>query len=136
MGQKFLKSPGQKNSRNQINQFDGNLFLTKFHFLQIQNCPKINFWAGKKFKTAKNAISQKLFLIYLISRVFCCLDFFKFSGPLCVVEKIYNYFSRNLQCKQITQPFYANKFSQLFFKSDSTYVYVFSSISGVARNAC
>ena len=45
------------------------IFLTKFHFLQFQKWPKINFWTGKKFKTAKNAISRKK-LIYLISRVF------------------------------------------------------------------
>ena len=56
-------------------------FLTKFHFLPFQKWPKINFWTGKKFKTAKNVISRKMFLIYLISRVFC-LDFFKVSGLL------------------------------------------------------
>ena len=31
------------------------IFLTKFLFLQFQKWPKINFWTGKKFKTAKNA---------------------------------------------------------------------------------
>ena len=36
-----------------------NFVLTKFHFLPFQNWPKINFWTGKKFKTAKNAISRK-----------------------------------------------------------------------------
>ena len=30
--------------------------MTKFHFLQFQKWPKSNFWTGKKFKTAKNAI--------------------------------------------------------------------------------
>ena len=39
------------------------IFLTKFHFLQFQKWPKINFWTGKKFKTAKNAISRKLIYI-------------------------------------------------------------------------
>ena len=34
-------------------------FLTKIHFLQFQKWPKINFCTGKKFKTAKNAISRK-----------------------------------------------------------------------------
>ena len=34
-------------------------FLAKFHFFQFQKWPKINFWTGKKFKTAKNAISRK-----------------------------------------------------------------------------
>ena len=58
----------------------GQKLLAKFHFLQFQKWPKINFWIGKKFETAKNAISRKK-MIYLISRVFC-LNFFKFSGPL------------------------------------------------------
>ena len=34
-------------------------FPPKFNFLLFQKWPKINFWTGKKFKTAKNAISQK-----------------------------------------------------------------------------
>ena len=33
--------------------------MTKFHFLPFQKWPKINFWTGKNFKTAKNAISRK-----------------------------------------------------------------------------
>ena len=48
------KSRAKKNSWNKINQFH-EIFLTKFHFLQFQKWPKINFWTGKKFKTAKNA---------------------------------------------------------------------------------
>ena len=56
-------------------------FLAKFNFLLFQNWPKINFSTGKKFKTAKNAIWRNKILIYLISRVFFYLDFFKFSGP-------------------------------------------------------
>ena len=32
--------------------------LTKIHYLPFQKWPKINFWTGKKFKTAKNAISR------------------------------------------------------------------------------
>ena len=36
-------------------------FLAKFYFLPFQKWLKINFWAGKKFKTAKNAISRKKF---------------------------------------------------------------------------
>ena len=47
-----------------------NFFLAKFHFLKFQKWPKINFCTGKKFKTAKNVISRKKFLIYLISRIF------------------------------------------------------------------
>ena len=33
-------------------------FLAKYHFLQCQKWPNINFWTGKKFKTAGNAISR------------------------------------------------------------------------------
>ena len=60
----------KKNSWSQINQFHEKKSLANFHFLQFQKWPKINFWTWKKFKTAKNAISRKSFLIYLISRVF------------------------------------------------------------------
>ena len=65
VGQKILKNPGQKNSWTQINQF---------HFLQFQKWPKINFWTGKKFKTAKNAISHKKNFFYLFdfTRFFSC----------------------------------------------------------------
>ena len=36
VGQKILKSPGQKNLWNQINQFHEKIFLSKIHFLQFQ----------------------------------------------------------------------------------------------------
>ena len=52
--------------------------LTKFHFLQFQKWPKIDFWTGK---TAKNAISRKK-IWFIWFHEFFCLDFFKFSGPL------------------------------------------------------
>ena len=65
VGQKILKSPGQKKPPEIKNQFH-EFFLTKFHFLQFQ---KLIFELVEKFKTAKNAFSQKK-LIYLISRVF------------------------------------------------------------------
>ena len=58
--------------------------MTKFHFLQFQKWSKINFWTGKKFKTARNAISRRRKKIYLISRVFFCLDFFKIIWPTAV----------------------------------------------------
>ena len=55
-------------------------FLAKFHFLQFQKWPKINFWTGKIFKTAKNAIlRKKIWLVWF--HEFFCLDFFTFSGP-------------------------------------------------------
>ena len=64
-----------KNSWNQINQFH-EFFLTKFHFLQFQKWPKINFWTREKFKTAKNT---NWFIWF---HEFFCLDFFKYSGVL------------------------------------------------------
>ena len=45
-------------------------FSATVHFLPFQKWPKINFWTGKKFKTAKMQFSRKIFLIYLISLVF------------------------------------------------------------------
>ena len=58
-----------------MNQFHD--LLTKFHFLKFHK-----FLNWEKFKTAKDAILHKDIWIYLISRVFFCLDFFKFSGTL------------------------------------------------------
>ena len=43
------------------------IFSSKFHFLQFQKWPKINFWTGK---TAKNAISRK--------KIFDLFDFTSF----------------------------------------------------------
>ena len=77
VGQKKLKKSRQKISWNQINQFHEKCF-DQIPFFLFQKWSKINFWTGKKFKTAKNAISRKK----MISRVFF-LDFFKFSGSLC-----------------------------------------------------
>ena len=46
-------------------------FFEHTHLLPFQKWAKINFWTGKKFKTARNAISlERKNLIYLISRVF------------------------------------------------------------------
>ena len=45
--------------------------------MQFQNW---NFWTGKKFKTAKNAISRRK-KIFIWFHEFFCLDFFKFSDP-------------------------------------------------------
>ena len=67
-GPENLKNSRQKNSWNQINQkfFSRNCIFqlfpsSKFHFLQFQKWPKINFWTGEKLKTATNAISRKKF---------------------------------------------------------------------------
>ena len=55
-------------------------FISRFFFYQIPffATSKINFWTGKKFKTAKNAISRKKILIYLIWRVFFAWTFLNF----------------------------------------------------------
>ena len=50
----------------------------KLHFLQFRKWPKINFWTGKKFKTAKNAISRKNFFWFIWFYEFFCLDFLNF----------------------------------------------------------
>ena len=55
--------------------------------MQFQKWPNIIFWTGKKFKTARNAISRKSFLINLISEVFLPRHFW-FSGRLCNAEFI------------------------------------------------
>ena len=46
--------------KSEINQFHEKI-CTKFHFLQFQKWPEINFGTGKKFKNVKNAISRKKF---------------------------------------------------------------------------
>ena len=54
-----------------------NYWFIWFH--EFQKWPKINFWTGKKFKTAKNAISRKFFFWFIWFHELFCLDFFKFS---------------------------------------------------------
>ena len=66
---KLKKYSTKKNLWNQINKFH-EIFLAKFYFLQFQEWPKIHFWTGKKFKTAKNAISWKKVLISLFHNFF------------------------------------------------------------------
>ena len=79
-----LKKVQAKKTRVKSNKsISRNFCLTKFHFLQFQKLPKINFWTGKNFKTAKNAISRKNCFLFIWCHKFFCLDFFKFSGLLC-----------------------------------------------------
>ena len=72
-------------------------FFTKFHFLQFQKWPKINFRTGKKFKTTKNAMSRNLFLNYLISRVFWA-GLFKIFWPAVAMFKKSMSFLLKLHC--------------------------------------
>jgi len=52
--------------------------LAKFHFLQFQKWPKINFLTGESFKTAKNAISRKKMDLFDFTRVFFAWTFLNF----------------------------------------------------------
>ena len=72
MGQKILKSPGQKKSLNQINQFHELFFFHQIPFFAISKMAKNQFLNWEKCQ--KCNFTEFLF-IYLISRVFS-LDFF------------------------------------------------------------
>ena len=50
-------------------------------FCNFKNGQKSIFELGKSLKLPEMQFQEKIFIIYLISRVFC-LDFFKCSGPL------------------------------------------------------
>ena len=89
VGQKNLKSPCKKNLVNSKKSISRNFILTKFHFLQFQKWPKINFWTEKKFEKLPKMQFHEKFLIYLISRVFLP-GLFLFSGPLCKTSQWYN----------------------------------------------
>ena len=68
----FVKKSRPKKLVKSNKSISRNLFWPNSIFLPFQKWPKINFWTGTMFKTAKNAISQKKKkLIYLISWVFC-----------------------------------------------------------------
>ena len=60
-GPEYLKKSRPKNLVKSNKSISRNFILTKFHFLQFQKWPKINFLTEKKFKTANNAISRKIF---------------------------------------------------------------------------
>ena len=81
VGQKIKKKFRPKKLVKSNNSISRKFFLTKFHFLLFQKLPKSNFWTRKKFKKKCNFTEIFLF-IYLISQVFFCLDFFKFSDSL------------------------------------------------------
>ena len=57
-----------------------------FIFCDFKNGQKSIFELGKSLKLTKMQFHVKTFLIDLISRGFFCLDFFKFSSLLCVIE--------------------------------------------------
>ena len=67
-------------SENLKNSRPKKLVKSNKSIFAISKMTKINFWTGKKFKTAKNAISRKIFWIYLISRVFFAWTFINFLG--------------------------------------------------------
>ena len=51
-------------------------FLTKFHFLQFQKWPKMNFWPFLKLQKRNLVKKNFMKLMYLISRVFLTRIFF------------------------------------------------------------
>ena len=79
VGQKIIyKSPGQKHSWNQMNQFHGNFFWIFFWYFPFSRS-KISIVIRKVFK--ENFVKL---ILKLISNSFILppLDYFKFSGPL------------------------------------------------------
>ena len=74
-GPKNLKKSRPKKLVISNNSISRKFFWPNFIFGHFRN-----FSTGKRFKTAKNAISQRKKIIYLISRVFC-LNFLKIFLP-------------------------------------------------------
>ena len=67
-GPENLKSPGQKNSWNQINQFHEKFFLTKLHFFfNIKNGQKWIFELGKSLILPKMQFHEKKYLFDFMS---------------------------------------------------------------------
>ena len=79
-----------------------NFSLTNINFLQFQKWPKINFWTGQKFKTAKNAISRKMFWLIWFHEFFC-MDFLSFLAH-CVVRSFLNIFSSRILFRVMKEP--------------------------------
>ena len=84
-------------------QWDRNFFLKKsisrkiffdqiplFHFLKFQKWSKINFWNGKKFKTARNAISRKKKRFIWFHEFFFAWTFFNFLAHCGILEFVSN----------------------------------------------
>ena len=80
-----------------INQFHEILFWPNSIFLQFQKWPKIIFWTGKMFKTAKNAISWKKFFDLIDFTSFFAWTFLDFLAR-CVPQrlKINNFGGKNV----------------------------------------
>ena len=97
----------QKNSWNPINQFQKIFFLAKFHFLQFQKWPKINFLTGKMFKTTKSAISRKKKLFIWFHEFFFAWTFLNFLACcekgrcLFLYIKVINLLEKNNNTKEI-----------------------------------
>ena len=75
---KFKKVQAKKNSWNQINQFhEKKFFWPNSIFCHFKKWPKINFWTGKKFRSAKNAIFKKNFDLFDFTSFFFAWTFFQ-----------------------------------------------------------
>ena len=81
-GPENLKSPGQKNSWNQIIQFHEKKFFDQIPFFcNFKNEQKSIFELGKNLKLPKMQFHEKKFW-FIWFHEFFYLDFFKFSGLL------------------------------------------------------
>ena len=76
---KIKKSPGQKNSWNQINQFHEKMFSPNSIFWNFKYGQKAIFEMGKSLKLPEMQFHEK---IYLFDFTSFCLYFFKLSGLL------------------------------------------------------
>ena len=76
------KSPGQKYSWNQINQFHDKIFWPKSIFCNFKNGQKSIFELGKSLKLPKMQFHEEKNYLFDFTSFFG-LDFFRFSGPLC-----------------------------------------------------
>ena len=74
-GARIFKKSRPKKTMKSNKRISWNFILTKFHFLQFQKWPNINFWTGEKFITAKNAISREFFFISWLFFAWTFLNF-------------------------------------------------------------
>ena len=65
----FQITVGRKIKKNKLvkstKSISWNNFLTKFHFLQFQKRPKINFWTGKSLKLPKMQLHITIFFLFI-----------------------------------------------------------------------
>ena len=87
--QKIKKSLGQKNSWNQINRFQEIFFRPSSIFCNYKNDQKSIFELEKSLKLPEMQFHEKNYFDLFDFTSFFRLDFFKFSGPLCLTHDIF-----------------------------------------------